>query len=335
MVAKHRKPRILFFYLHLSSFVDRDLSILKRHYDVRVGNIDITLKKPIESVRTFLKFMRDMLWCDLTYSWFAIEHAYWAVMFSKIFFKKSLVVVGGYEVAKVPEINYGALLNPIRARKIIWTMNHADLVCAVSEFNRREILRATRDANVKCIHNAVDPDEFVPASYKKAIIVTVGIADRETAIRKGVFDLIEVGNSLPEYEFVIIGRADGDLLAELKSKSKSNVRIIENMPDEELRRTLASAKVYCQLSSYESFGVALIEAMSCNCIPVVTDRGALPEVVGDAGFVVPLGDRHALADAIKKALKDASIEPRRRVVERFSMKKREEELLAAINQLMG
>ncbi|GAF92264.1 unnamed protein product, partial [marine sediment metagenome] len=81
------------------------------------------------------------------------------------------------------------------------------------------------------------------------------------------------------------------------------------------------AKVYCQLSYYESFSVALAEAMSCGCIPVVTDRGALPEVVDNCGFIIPYGDVNKTVNAIKKAL-DASIEMsvkvRLRIINNFS-----------------
>ncbi|MHA1664403.1 MAG: hypothetical protein ACTSVW_01050 [Candidatus Njordarchaeales archaeon] len=43
--------------------------------------------------------------------------------------------------------------------------------------------------------------------------------------------------------------------------------------------------------------------MSCCCVPVVTRRYALPEVVGDTGFYVPYYDPKSTAEAIKKALR--------------------------------
>jgi len=52
---------------------------------------------------SFLLF-KGVLWADITFSWFADTHAFLAVLLSKLFRKKSIVVVGGYEVANVPEI---------------------------------------------------------------------------------------------------------------------------------------------------------------------------------------------------------------------------------------
>ena len=46
------------------------------------------------------------------------------------------------------------------------------------------------------------------------------------------------------------------------------------------------AKVYCQLSRAEAFGVSIAEAMHFNCFPIVTNEGAMPEVIGDLGLIV-------------------------------------------------
>ncbi|NQE04613.1 hypothetical protein C5S32_01970 [ANME-1 cluster archaeon GoMg1] len=51
--------------------------------------------------KRMLKFLigtlKEVLWADVTFSWFADVRAFAAVLFSKIFRRKSIVVVGGYE----------------------------------------------------------------------------------------------------------------------------------------------------------------------------------------------------------------------------------------------
>ena len=94
------KPKILFVCPTFSSFIQNDLDILRRHFDVRVAHY--------QGKKRMLKFLietlKGVLWSDLTFSWFADVHAFAAVLFSKIFRKKSIVVVDGYEVVKVQGI---------------------------------------------------------------------------------------------------------------------------------------------------------------------------------------------------------------------------------------
>ena len=60
----------------------------------------------------------------------------------------------------------------------------------------------------------------------------------------------------------------------------------------------------------EQYGRVIAEAMACG-IPVVgSSSGAIPEVIGDAGLVVPEGDAKAVADAVRIAIYESSVRPR-------------------------
>ncbi len=50
----------------------------------------------------------------------------------------------------------------------------------------------------------------------------------------------------------------------------------------------------------EQFGHVLIEAMACEVPVIGSNSGAIPEVIGDAGLIVPEGDAQALAQAISR-----------------------------------
>jgi len=67
-------------------------------------------------------------------------------------------------------------------------------------------------------------------------------------------------------------------------------------------RLYAKATAAVIPSVYEGFGLPVGEAMACGVPVISTTGGALPEVVGDAGILVPPADHHALADAILNIL---------------------------------
>ena len=57
----------------------------------------------------------------------------------------------------------------------------------------------------------------------------------------------------------------------------------------------------------EQFGRVLIEAMSCGVPVIGSDSGEIPNVIGDAGLIVPEGDAGALAGAIRAIYTDEAL----------------------------
>ncbi len=55
--------------------------------------------------------------------------------------------------------------------------------------------------------------------------------------------------------------------------------------DAQLAALMAGADAVCLPSLYEGFGLTALESLACGAPLLVSDRGALPEVVGDAGVV--------------------------------------------------
>lgn len=327
-------PRILFLTSNLSSFVEGDLRMLRERYPVReviVGG------NPIQSLTQRLSLgitiLSGVLGADMTFSWFAHNHAYLAVMVSRLLGKRSLVVIGGYEVAREPDVGYGALLDQGLVGKIQYVIENADCILAVSEFSKREILQVARPRRIETVYNSVDTSVFYPEDQKENVVLTVCLVSAANIKVKGLDTFIEAARHFPEAQFVLLGRALDDAIEILRQKSPENVEFIEPIGQDEIIWWYRRAKVYCQLSYRESFGVALAEAMSCECVPVVTDRGALPEVVGDTGFVVPYGDAEATAAAIVKALQsDGGRAARVRVEKEFSLQERMQKIRSIIEE---
>jgi glycosyltransferase involved in cell wall biosynthesis len=116
--------------------------------------------------------------------------------------------------------------------------------------------------------------------------------------------------------------------------NSNNVDLRGRVSRQELIGYYQRAKVYCQLSYRESFGVALAEAMACGCTPVVTRRGALSEVVGDVGYYAPYGDAKAAGEAISEAMSSyKGTVARNRIIGIFQKDTREEKLIQIVESL--
>jgi len=91
---------------------------------------------------------------------------------------------------------------------------------------------------------------------------------------------------------------------------------------------------YVQVSAHEGFGISLAEAMLCECIPVVTNKGALSEVAGESAFYVPFNDPEDTAKAIKDALNIKSGKIfRKHILDNFSLKSRGKKLKKIIEDI--
>jgi glycosyltransferase involved in cell wall biosynthesis len=151
------------------------------------------------------------------------------------------------------------------------------------------------------IYNGVAIPSQVTPEQREGVLCVARITP-DTIKLKGIEFLLRAANRLPQVPFTIVGEVSESASRYLSSIIPGNVQMTGSLDHESVLRLCSVSKVYVQPSYYESFGVALAEAMAHACVPVVTDRGALPEVVGDTGFYVHYGDEIGLSDAISKAM---------------------------------
>src|SRR5690606_3435764 len=78
------------------------------------------------------------------------------------------------------------------------------------------------------------------------------------------------------------------------------VRFVGGIGDDELGELLASAEIAVVPSRYEGFSLPAVEHMASGTPLVASRAGALPEVVGDGGVLVPPGDAEELAAALRR-----------------------------------
>lgn len=128
------------------------------------------------------------------------------------------------------------------------------------------------------------------------------------------FDLVAEGD--PEVRLVVAG-PDGwgvEAYAAAVERAGHRDRIVRvGFVSEQARGDLlAAAAAVAVPSHYEGFGLSAAEAMAAGVPVVASDRGSHPEVVGDAGLLVPPDDVPGLAAALRRVLDDEDLSDRLR-----------------------
>jgi glycosyltransferase involved in cell wall biosynthesis len=73
---------------------------------------------------------------------------------------------------------------------------------------------------------------------------------------------------------------------------------------------LAAADVFALPTAGESYGLAVLEAVHAGLPVVATRTGAIEEIVGDAGLLVPPSDTKAFVHAVQRAVEDGELRAR-------------------------
>lgn len=92
----------------------------------------------------------------------------------------------------------------------------------------------------------------------------------------------------------------------------NHVRFIHDLTTAELPALYNGAAVLAAPSFYEGFGLPALEAMACGTPVVVSDRGSLPEVVGEAGIQVDPEDLGSIAEGLASVLTGSNLAARLR-----------------------
>jgi glycosyltransferase involved in cell wall biosynthesis len=320
--------RIYFLYTGMVSFVKRDLEILKSAHEVRAES---NFRK---GIRNLWKNLQGIIWSDLVFCWFGSLYFLPSVVMAKLLGRKIIVVAGGYDVAKLPEIDYGNMRGGLKTTLVKFIYELADRIISISESNRREAIENAKidSSKITMIYHGFNPVQESPAS-KEGIVVTVGEVEIVNIKRKGLEDFVRVAKYFPDVPFKLIGKWTDDSHMFLQGIAPKNVEIMGFVDDSTFIDILSKAKVYVQASRHEGFGCSVAEAMLHKCIPVINNVFALPEVVGDAGFFAVPGNIESLKEQIERALNEEEAfgnKARKRVLENFPLSKRSEALLNVV-----
>lgn len=195
-------------------------------------------------------------------------------------------------------IKYQAYLSVIRS-----AIKRSEVIFAVSRFTLQDVRVSYPEAKEKMRLTLEGVDQFClwwPEEKKERFLHTLWKDVGRNSLRPFV---LYVGNSYPhknletflflaeenqDVDFVLVGKKDyfyQRLETTIQNKKLTNIYLLGSLSDEELAILYRTATLYVFPSLYEGFGLPPLEAMQYGLPVLVSNRGSLPEMVGDAAFV--------------------------------------------------
>ena len=172
---------------------------------------------------------------------------------------------------------------------------NADVIFAPSEFTKSEILKyySVNPEKVVVTPLAADP-VFKKISNGAKFVFFVGSIFNRRFLPEKIQAFSEFGKNFPDFTFLIIGKNHthpfqdiGALVAEANRRlGREAVAWREHARDEELVSLYNGAFATLWLSSYEGFGLPVLESMACGTPVITSPNGSLPEIAGDAAMYV-------------------------------------------------
>lgn len=348
-----KQKQVLYFHIGRMSFVRKDLDILKQDFLVRefFFRTKVKWKIPFSFLQQFRYLMIRGWSADYLMCFFAGYHSFLPVLFGRLTGKKTVIFLGGADCFRYPEFNYGHLSKPSLAWFNCTSARWAHLLLPVDEslmYAESDYFKPAMKQGIRYFcKNLKTPHFSIPLEYDTKMFrnltehkpptsfITVGFNFAGSAyVRKGVDILIEAAEKLPGCSFTVQGiSAD-----KVKVAYPANVTFTSPVPYEDLP-SLYSAHRFClQLSIAEGFPSAICEAMLCECVPIGSNVAAIPEIVGDCGFLLQHRNVDELVALIKSAverndLAELGVRSRERICTKYNMGKRRKQIIDQLEKL--
>lgn len=328
--------------LALRNFPPADPQALPRHRRLAT----LRLRRPELSMLAF-----DPLLLPLEIP-FARPRVYHAVQLSLPVVRSYAAVVTVHDLAPLrwPEHYLRTPWASLGHRWQYWLARHADAIIAPSAATKDDVVArlGVPEERVRVIPEAVEHDFRPPPREAGREIARARFGVERYVLYVGQFDPRKNMDDLlrafavasgrdADLRLVVVGdlgKLAGFLHAALARTSLPRDRVIltGHVDDPTLAALYAGAEALLHAALLEGFGLTPLEALAAGTPVVAYDAGAVREVVGDAGILVPPGDPAALGEALATVLADDALaaDLRRRApaqVARFSWDRAAEETL--------
>lgn len=208
-----------------------------------------------------------------------------------------------------------------------WSIFRSQKILAISETTRKDITRRYPQATKKTITTLLgyDSQNYPPRTNSikvKKVLNKYSIGQKYVLFMstlkpsKNIEGLLNAWNYIekkyPDTELVVAGKKGWlfESIFSLCQKLGLQERVVFTDFVEEIDKPTIVANAACFVlpSFWEGFGLDVVSSMACGVPVVVSNRGSLPEVVGDAGIIINPDDTHDIAAGIERVLSSSKQE---------------------------
>lgn len=244
----------------------------------------------------------------------------------------------------------------VRLDYLRWAMPRAvraaDIIAVPTEFVRTTIVDAfgVDPGGIVVVPHGIEPTLGVMATPESALRERYGLGDAPIVVfpaithpHKGHEFLLDVHRKHWSARGVVLvliggeGAAEPDIRTLLADPDRAQgVRRLGRVSAEDRDGLIRMSRALVFPSLYEGFGAPVIEAMTLGTAVIASDRACLPEVVGDAGLVLPLDiDTWGGALDVVESRRSELIDSGRRRSAQFTASISGEALAGAYHRLLG
>ena len=189
-------------------------------------------------------------------------------------------------------------------------LHHAKRIITVSNFTKKDIEQNYPGVSSKIVVTKEATEAFcycTSESSSRAILKPYVLYVGNAYPHKNLEIFLSVAKHFPDYEFVLVGKEDffyKRLMEQIRTQSIENIVLVGYVSDQELGGLYRYASAYVFPSLYEGFGLPPLEAMQYGTPVLASNRGSLPEILGEAALYFDPEKEDELCAQLDRLIRD-------------------------------